>query len=149
MNKLVKAFAVIGVISTLFVLGMVIETLFVDGGPPQKSGRCLTEGSVVRLDSYFDDRTDYYYELIAQTTGFHDKVTYVKLLKGQYGASSPDCIEADKVVSEVDLYWGAENEPATQWPKSISVTNERIEIEYTESQAEGMHLANLPIIWGF
>lgn len=123
--------------------------VFFNSGPAEGQGRCLTEGSVIRLDSYFDETTDYHYELIAHTTGMADKVTYIKLLKGQYGASSPECIEADKVVSAVDVNWGPEDEADIQWPNGISVTNEGIEIGYTENKSQALHLANLPITWSF
>jgi hypothetical protein len=149
MKYVVFLFAAIGFVSTLAILGILLAIYMPSNGKDGElsSSRCLEHGSVVRLDSYYDENEESMYELIAHTTGFSDKVTYITLVKGKYFASSSNCIEQEKVVFSESIYYGEENEPEVQWPAAIHVSGDVVKIVYTKDKKESSRLANVHISW--
>jgi hypothetical protein len=149
MKYVVYLFSAIGFVSTIAILGLVIAMNMPWSNEEGEAfaNRCLEDGGVVRLDSYFDEDEESMYELIAYTTGFSDKVTYITLVKGKYFASSSNCIEQEKIVFSDSIYYGEENGPEVQWPKAIQVFGDAVKIEYTKDRTERSRLANVPVSW--
>lgn len=149
MRIVVYLFSAIGFIGTLIILVVLVVLKTPSGGENKSASndKCLNDGSVIRLDSYYDENESVMYELIAHTTGFSDKVTFISLLKGKYYASSSSCIKRGSVVFSESVYYGEEHGAVVQWPKLFRVSGEVVTIEYSTSKAEGSSLANVPVAW--
>lgn len=89
---------------------------------------------------------DKQYEMVMVTTGFQDKVSFLKLF--EKGVRFDSCGQPDRpVLDSVDLYYGPEQGPLTQWPESIVVSEQRISVEYTNEQSDALPVIDIQVRW--
>ncbi len=148
MKYVVYMFSAIGFVC--FILLILFYFLFFSASRESdvvEKNRCIEDGGVERLDSFYDEEGDAMYELLARTTGFSDKVTFVYLVKGDRYATDAICIEKEKIVFTDSIYYGSENKPDLQWPISLIVKNEKVQIKYTEDPKDRVPLVNVEVSW--
>ena len=137
-------FSIIGIVSSIFIIIVFVFALLLNGPREKISEISCMDGTIIFLGTRYYNNN--YYELIHQTTGFSDKVSFLHLYRGLY-PSNKKCIDYAKVVNTHALYYGPEHEVSVHWPVEITVENEVVTVKYSSNKNEAVRTININPVW--
>ncbi len=137
----------LGLFSIATILGALLFLLvFLDIGPLKEhdAADCLTADTIEFLDSATVGGKRY--QLVAITSGFSDKVTYITLFPKRTRFDA--CGKPDKpALDAVDVDYGPEHGPVEQWPGKIEIRGNKVAIHYARAPQPRLALIDVPVDW--
>jgi len=104
---------------------------------------CINEGIFEFISAH--EVSGVRYELVAATSGFQDKVTFLILYPTESRIGT--CIPSKEVADMTSIGFGPEHGPIQQFPSKINVRSKKIKISYASPPKPMLPLVNVPVVW--